>query len=106
LYFLDHAERSGIFNVGTGHAQSFNDVAETVINTVGRARGQAEGSISELAAAGCVEYIAFPEDLKGKYQAFTQADLGALRAAGYSEPFLTVQQGVQRYCEGLIAGRG
>jgi len=106
LYFLDHAERSGIFNVGTGRAQTFNDVAATVINTVGRARGQAERSIDELAAAGCVEYIAFPEDLKGKYQAFTQADLGALRAAGYAEPFLTVQQGVQRYCEGIIAGRG
>jgi len=106
LYFLDHAERSGIFNVGTGRAQSFNDVAATVINTVRRAHGHAQRSISEMVAAGCVEYIAFPEDLKGKYQAYTQADLGALRAAGYAEPFLTVQLGVQRYCEGLIAGGG
>ncbi len=106
LYFLDHPDCSGIFNVGSGRAQSFNDVAATVINTIGRARGQAERSLADLAAAGCVEYITFPEDLKGRYQAFTQADLCALRAAGYAEPFLTVQEGVQRYCEGLIAGRG
>ena len=106
LYFLDHPECSGIFNVGTGRAQTFNEVAATVINTVNRARGEAERSIGELAAAGSIEYIAFPQDLVGKYQAFTQADLGALRAAGYTEPFLSVQQGVQRYCEGLIAARG
>jgi ADP-L-glycero-D-manno-heptose 6-epimerase len=105
LYFLDHPERSGIFNVGTGRAQSFNDVAAAVINTVCAARGQAQRSISELVAAGCVEYIAFPEDLKDKYQAFTQADLGALRSAGYAEPFLSVQEGVRRYAERSLSGR-
>ena len=54
-------------------------------------------------SAGCVEYIPFPVDLKGKYQAFTQADLGALRGAGYAEPFLSVEAGVKRYCAGLLA---
>ena len=103
LYFLDHPERSAIVNVGTGRAQTFNDVAVTVINSICAARGMAERSLGELVQAGCIEYIPFPEDLKGKYQAFTQADLDALRATGYSEPFMTVQQGVRRYCERLLA---
>ena len=105
LYFLDHPQRSGIFNVGTGRAQSFNDVAAAVINTVEGARGERSRTIAELRAAGCVEYIEFPADLKGKYQAFTQAELGALRAAGYSQPFLSVEEGVRRYCSELLAQR-
>ena len=50
-----------------------------------------------------IEYIPFPGDLKGKYQSYTQADIGALRAAGYRSPFLTVEQGVARYIEALAA---
>ncbi|RPI47535.1 MAG: ADP-glyceromanno-heptose 6-epimerase [Betaproteobacteria bacterium] len=103
LYFLDHPEVSGIFNVGTGRAQSFNDVAAAVINSVAAARGQAPRTIAELVSAGCVEYIPFPVDLRGKYQAFTQADLSALRAAGYPESFLSVEEGVKRYCSRLLA---
>ena len=104
LHFLDHPQASGIFNVGTGRAQSFNDVAAAVINSVAPAGGRAR-SIDELVAAGCVEYIAFPEDLRGKYQAFTQADLTRLRAAGYAQPFLNVEQGVARYCATLLSAR-
>jgi ADP-L-glycero-D-manno-heptose 6-epimerase len=103
LYFLDHPERSGIVNVGTGRAQTFNEVAVTVINTICAARGEAERSLSDLVAAGCIEYIPFPDDLKGRYQAFTQADLEALRATGYVEPFLTVQEGVRRYCQYMLS---
>jgi ADP-L-glycero-D-manno-heptose 6-epimerase len=102
LFFLDHPERSGIFNVGTGRAQSFNDVAAAVINSVAAARGQEPRTIAELVSAGCVEYIPFPADLKGKYQAFTQADLGALRSAGYDNPFFSVEEGVRRYCSRLL----
>jgi len=105
LYFLDHPDRSGIFNVGTGRAQAFNDVAAAVVNSVSCARGERRRSIEELVRAGCVEYIPFPEDLRGKYQAYTQADLAALRAAGYSEQFLTVEQGVEKYCAALLSGR-
>jgi len=101
LHFLDHPERSGIFNVGTGRAQAFNDVAAAVINSVDASKGQAPRTIGELVSAGCVQYIPFPPDLMGKYQAFTQADLTALRAAGYTDSFLTVEQGVQRYCDRL-----
>jgi ADP-L-glycero-D-manno-heptose 6-epimerase len=103
LHFLDNPAASGIFNVGTGRAQPFNDVAVAVINSVRRARGEAERTLADLARDGVIEYIPFPEDLKGKYQAFTQADLSALRAAGYTQPFLDVAAGVGRYCSSLSA---
>ncbi len=106
LYFLDHPERSGIFNVGTGRAQPFNDVAAAVINSVEAHRGRASRPIDELVRTGCVEYIPFPADLKGKYQAFTQADLGALRNAGYTSPFFSVEEGIRRYCARLLASSG
>ena len=56
-----------------------------------------------MQSQGLIEYIPFPQDLKGKYQSYTQADLTALRGVGYTEPFLTVEQGVTRYCETLAA---
>jgi ADP-L-glycero-D-manno-heptose 6-epimerase len=105
LHFLDHPEASGIFNVGTGRAQSFNEVAAAVGNAFRRQRGESEVTAQALAAAGTLEYIAFPDDLRGRYQAFTQADLAGLRAAGYEHPFLTVEEGVRRYCERLLAQR-
>ncbi|MOA62810.1 ADP-L-glycero-D-manno-heptose-6-epimerase [compost metagenome] len=55
---------------------------------------------------GILEYIEFPEALKGKYQSFTQADIGKLREAGYDAPMLTVEQGVDRYVDWLIARQG
>ena len=88
LWLLDHPEVSGIYNCGTGRAQSFNDVARAVIAQ--HQRGQ-------------IEYIPFPEQLKGRYQSYTQADMGALRAAGYQAPFMDVAQGVQRYMAWLQA---
>ena len=103
LHFLDHPERSAIVNVGTGRAQTFNDVAVAVINSVCAARGVPPRALAELVAAGCIEYIPFPADLEGKYQAYTQADPNGLREAGYVEPFLSVEQGVRRYCEHLLA---
>ena len=82
LWLLEHPEVKGIYNCGTGRAQSFNDVANAVI--AHHQRGQ-------------IEYIPFPDHLKGRYQSYTQADMGALRQAGYDAPFLSVEQGVQRY---------
>ncbi len=86
LWFLDHPARSGIFNIGTGRSQSFNDVARAVIAWHGH---------------GEIEYIPFPEQLQGRYQSFTQADINALRTAGYQEPFKTVEQGVHEYMQWL-----
>jgi ADP-L-glycero-D-manno-heptose 6-epimerase len=88
LWFLDHPERSGIFNLGTGRSQPFNDVARAVIDHYGR---------------GEIEYIAFPEHLRGRYQSYTEADISALRGAGYGAPFASVAEGVRRYLEWLAA---
>ena len=102
LYFLDHPERSGIFNVGTGAAQSFNDVAVATVNACRAARAEAPLTLAQMRERGIVRYIPFPDDLKGRYQSYTQADISALRAAGYRAPFLTVEQGVARYCQKLL----
>ncbi|MFC5521590.1 ADP-glyceromanno-heptose 6-epimerase [Polaromonas jejuensis] len=101
LWFLDHPEKSGIFNLGTGRAQPFNDVAITVVNTLRKARNEAPLSLEDAAHGGLIDYIAFPEALVGKYQSYTQADLSALRAAGCQHAFADVQTGVTAYMEWL-----
>lgn len=86
LWFLEQTDKSGLFNVGTGRSQSFNEVARAVIHAHQR---------------GTIKYIPFPEHLQGHYQSFTEADISRLRAAGYSQPFSDVQQGVTAYVEWL-----
>ena len=102
LYFLDQPERSGIFNLGTGMAQSFNDVAVAVLNALHDAPPR---TVAEWVSAGRIEYIPFPPALAGKYQSFTEADLTRLRAAGYSAPFATVEQGVAEYARSVARTR-
>lgn len=85
LWFWENGV-SGIFNCGTGNAESFQAVADAVI---------------DYHQKGNVVYIPFPDKLKGRYQAFTQADTTQLRAAGYTQPFKTVAQGVREYMEWL-----
>ena len=102
LDFFDHPERSGIFNLGTGGAQPFNDIAVAVINSLRALDGHAPLSLEALVSQGLIEYIPFPDALRGKYQCFTQADTRQLRAAGYAAPFMNVQQGVERYVKWLI----
>lgn len=104
LYFLDHPKKSGIFNVGTGRSQPFNDIALSVINTLREMRGEVMLSLAQARDMGAIEYIDFPEALKGKYQSYTEADISALRKAGYREDFLTVEQGVARYIRRLTQG--
>lgn len=103
LHFLQNPGRSGIFNCGSGAAQSFNDVAVATVNACRAAAGEPALALADLQKKGVIRYIPFPGDLKGKYQSYTQADLTALRAAGYTAPFLTVEQGVARYCQQLLA---
>lgn len=86
LWLLENPGVHGIFNAGTGASQTFNDVARAVIDW--HQRGQ-------------IEYIPFPEHLKNCYQSFTEANISALRSAGYTDPFLTVEQGVKRYLDAL-----
>lgn len=86
LWLLGHPDVSGVFNVGTGRSASFNDLARAVIAWHGQ---------------GSVRYIPFPDELKSAYQSFTEADIGALRAAGFSEPFLDVEAGVAAYLNAI-----
>ena len=102
MYFLDHPNKSGIFNLGTGQAQSFNEVAVATINTLRNADGKSSLSLAELQQQGQISYIHFPEQLRGKYQSYTQADISALRGSGYDEPFLSVEQGVVNYIDQML----
>ncbi|TNF70003.1 MAG: ADP-glyceromanno-heptose 6-epimerase [Gammaproteobacteria bacterium] len=96
LWFYDQAKKakmlediqvlSGVYNLGTGRSQPFNDIANSVIKYFGH---------------GEIEYIDFPEHLKGHYQSFTQADISKLRAVGYKAPFKRVEEGVKLYLDWL-----
>ncbi len=86
LWFHDHPDVSGIYNVGTGRSQTFNDVASAVI---------------DYHQHGKILYIPFPQHLKGRYQSFTEANLDRLRAAGCDHSFKTVEEGVRLYMEWL-----
>jgi ADP-L-glycero-D-manno-heptose 6-epimerase len=97
MFFLDNPELSGIFNLGTGRAQSFNDVAVATVNACRAAKGEPALTLAQMGEQGIIEYIAFPEALKGKYQSFTQADQSQLRSAGYDAPFATVEEGAADY---------
>ena len=103
LWFFDHPGVSGIFNLGTGRAQPFNDVASSVVNALRRLQGEAPLSLDAMAQAGLIDYVPFPDALRGKYQCYTQADLSALRATGCDHVFADVQTGVARYVENLAS---
>jgi len=88
LFFLDHPDKNGIFNVGTGRSETFMDVAQAVFAVLGEKEN--------------IKFIDMPEDLKGKYQYFTQADISKLRATGYEKPFMTVMEGVEDYVKDYL----
>jgi ADP-L-glycero-D-manno-heptose 6-epimerase len=85
LAMADGPARSGIFNVGAGSSRSFNDVARIIIARLG---------------AGAIQYVPFPENLAGRYQSLTQAELSGLRDAGYVEPFTSLENGIARSIDG------
>lgn len=82
IWFFKNTTKSGIFNAGTGVARCFNDIAKKLI---------------ALNGGGKLEYIPFPETLKGAYQSFTQANVSALRAIGYDEKFTSLENGLEKY---------
>ncbi len=86
LWFLENKKISGIFNLGTGKSRTFNDVAQAVINWHSKGR---------------IEYIDFPEKLKGSYQSFTEANISKLREVGYTEDFIDITEGVDLYLDTL-----
>jgi ADP-L-glycero-D-manno-heptose 6-epimerase len=97
LWFLERRHVSGVFNCGTGRAQTFNRLAVAVINAV---QGTS-ATLHDVVAKGLIEYIAFPPELAGKYQSFTEADLSKLRGAGYPGEFIDVDKGVAAYVKAL-----
>jgi ADP-L-glycero-D-manno-heptose 6-epimerase len=103
LWFFDHPEKSGIFNLGSGRAQPFNDVALSVVNALRMQQDMALLDLPAAVDAGLIEYVPFPDALRGKYQCHTEADLAALRATGCDHAFADVQAGVARYMEQLSA---
>lgn len=101
LHFLDHPV-SGIYNCGTGRAQPFNAVSLSVVNTIRESEGLPALTLEEAVAKGEIEYIPFPDALKGKYQAYTQANLTKLRAAGCNVRFRSVEEGTADYMRVLL----
>ncbi|MFY9328143.1 MAG: ADP-glyceromanno-heptose 6-epimerase [Georgfuchsia sp.] len=97
LDFLHHPQRSGIFNLGTGRAQTFNELATATVNSCRALEGKPALPLADLVSQGVIEYIPFPAQLVGKYQSFTEADLTRLREAGYTEQFASVEEGVAKY---------
>lgn len=87
-YFLNNSGKSGIYNVGTGQARAFRDLALSVMNSMGKKPS--------------ITYIDMPQDLHGKYQYFTEANIGKLRAAGYTEAFHTLEEGVADYVQNYL----
>ena len=101
LWLYDHPEISGIFNLGTGRAQPFNDVALAVVNALRTLKQEPVLTLAEAVAAGLIEYVPFPDALRGKYQSYTRADLGQLRKAGCAHEFADVSTGVGQYVRWL-----
>ncbi|MDA8251308.1 MAG: ADP-glyceromanno-heptose 6-epimerase, partial [Rhodospirillales bacterium] len=89
VWLLDTPAAGGLFNLGTGQARSYLDLAYAVCDAAGVARQ--------------VEFIDMPAQLRGQYQNFTQAPMERLRAAGYAAPFTTLEEGVRRYVQDHLA---
>lgn len=91
LFFWEHSDKSGVFNCGTGKARSFNDVANSIIKAKQHGR---------------IEYVPFPEGLRGKYQNFTQADTSKLLSSGYNGGFMELEESIADYCNYLDKNKG
>lgn len=88
LYFLDHADKNGIFNVGTGKAQTWIDLVTALFNSVGKPVN--------------IEFVDMPEEIRDKYQYFTEANLKKIRSAGYDKPIRNVDEGVSDYVKNYL----
>jgi ADP-L-glycero-D-manno-heptose 6-epimerase len=88
LWLLDTPSVSGLFNLGTGRARTYLDLAQAVCDAAGVPRR--------------VEFIDMPEKLRGQYQSFTQASMERLRAAGYAGQFTPLEEGIRRYVQDYL----
>lgn len=85
VWLMEHQVHSGIYNLGTGKARTFNDLARSVF--------------AALDLPEKINYIDTPEDIRDKYQYFTEANMDKLRATGYKEPFMSIEEGIKDYIE-------
>ncbi|WOD19892.1 ADP-glyceromanno-heptose 6-epimerase [Paraburkholderia kirstenboschensis] len=102
LWFFDHPDRSGVFNLGSGRAQPFNDVALSTVNAIRASQKLGALGLDRMVAERLIEYVEFPRALHGKYQCFTEANLSNLRAVGCDHVFADVGKGVSAYVERLL----
>ena len=102
LFCMDHPHFKGIYNLGTGVSRSFNDMALAVVNSCRALSGRKSLSLEESQIQEVITYFDMPATLTGKYQDYTQADVGRLREAGYDGEFTTLESGVRRYVDWLM----
>lgn len=88
VWLMENQSKSGIYNLGTGEARSFNDLANAVF--------------AALAKPAKIEYIDTPLDIRDKYQYYTQANMSKLRDAGYEAAFTSLEDGVENYISGYL----
>jgi ADP-L-glycero-D-manno-heptose 6-epimerase len=101
MWFLENPQCSGIFNLGTGAALTFNKLAGATVNAHRRRSSLPEISLQQMIEQGLVRYLDFPEELKGKYQSFTRADLTNLRQVGCNHQFMDLDKAVELYSDWL-----
>jgi ADP-L-glycero-D-manno-heptose 6-epimerase len=88
LFFLDNKDKNGIYNIGTGNAQTWIELVTALFNAMNKEVN--------------IEFVDMPEDIREKYQYFTQADLTKIRDAGYNRPIMNVQNGVKDYVKNYL----
>jgi len=88
LYFIDHPDKNGIFNVGAGKARTWNDLVSALFNAIGKPVN--------------IEYIDLPDHLREKYQYFTEANLDKIRSAGYNKATTSLEDGVNDYVKNYL----
>jgi len=89
LWMMEHRPANGLYNVGTGKARSFFDLADNTFKAVGKET--------------CIEYIDTPLEIRDKYQYFTEANMAKLKSAGYNEPFTSLEDGIREYVRFLLS---
>jgi len=91
-FLMHHSQASGLYNLGTGKARTFLDLAKATFAAMGK--------------VSAIEFMDTPEDIRDKYQYFTEANMTKLRAAGYDKPFTSLEAGVDDYVRGyLLTGK-
>ncbi|MFN9518214.1 MAG: ADP-L-glycero-D-mannoheptose-6-epimerase, partial [Bacteroidota bacterium] len=88
IYLMHHRNNSGIYNLGTGHARTWNDLAKAIFNALNMPVN--------------IEYIDIPEDIRDTYQYFTEADMSKLRSIGYTREFTSIEDGVNDYVRNYL----